>query len=143
MNTDCTDPFPNDRSPTTIARPLSLSAPATISLAEALTRSTSTAIGKSGSVPGALAEAEPLQVLRERLLAQPLGEPEDVVKQQPADAGHGMAAELEVMFNFRGDLDALQEQLAGMGESLVIARLNEQDGRVHIHSREAGENTVG
>ena len=72
-------------------------------------------------------------------LAQPLGEPEDVVEHQPAnDAGHGMAAELEVMFNFRGDLDALQEQLAGMGESLVIARLNEQDGRVHIHSREAG-----
>ena len=49
-----------------------------------------------------------------------------------------MAAELEVMFNFRGDLDALQEQLAGMGESLVIARLDEQDGRVHIHSRQAG-----
>lgn len=72
-------------------------------------------------------------------LAQPLGEPEDVVKHQPAnDAGHGVAAELEVMFNFRGDLDALQEQLAGMGESLVIARLDEQDGRVHIHSREAG-----
>ena len=42
------------------------------------------------------------------------------------------------MLNFRGDLDALQEQLAGMGESLVIARLDEQDGRVHIHSREAG-----
>lgn len=71
-------------------------------------------------------------------LAQPLGEPEGVVKQQPADAGHGVVAELEVMFNFRGDLDALQDQLAGMGESLVIARLDEQDGRVHIHSREAG-----
>lgn len=71
--------------------------------------------------------------------AQPLGELKDVVKQQPAgDAGHGVAAELEVMFNFRGDLDALQEQLAGKGESLVIARLDEQDGRVHIHSREAG-----
>ncbi|MDN8604447.1 DAK2 domain-containing protein [Corynebacterium ureicelerivorans] len=71
-------------------------------------------------------------------LAQPLGEPEDVVRHQPTNAGHGVAAELEVMFNFRGDLDALQEQLAGMGESLVIARLDEQDGRVHIHSREAG-----
>lgn len=72
-------------------------------------------------------------------LAQPLGEPEDVVKHQPAgDAGHGVVAELEVMFNFRGDLEALQEQLAGMGESLVIARLDERDGKVHIHSREAG-----
>lgn len=71
-------------------------------------------------------------------LAQPLGEPEDVVRHQLTNAGHGVAAELEVMFNFRGDLDALQEQLAGMGESLVIARLDEQDGRVHIHSREAG-----
>lgn len=71
-------------------------------------------------------------------LAQPLGKPEDVVRHQPTNAGHGVAAELEVMFNFRGDLDALQEQLAGMGESLVIARLDEQDGRVHIHSREAG-----
>lgn len=72
-------------------------------------------------------------------LAQPLGEPEDVVKHQPMnDAGHGVAAELEVMFNFRGDLDALQEQLVGMGESLVIARLDKQDGRVHIHSRQAG-----
>ena len=71
-------------------------------------------------------------------LAQPLGEPEDVVKHEPTNAGHGVGAELEVMFTFRGDLDALQEQLAGMGESLVIARLDEQDGRVHIHSREAG-----
>ena len=51
---------------------------------------------------------------------------------------HGAGAELEVMFDYRGDLDALQEQLAGMGESLIIARITDHDGRVHIHSREPG-----
>ena len=51
---------------------------------------------------------------------------------------HGTEAELEVMFDFRGDLDALQGRLEDMGDSLIIARISDDDGRVHIHSREAG-----
>lgn len=64
------------------------------------------------------------------------GIPEDAVKQVPE--GHGAAGELEVMFTFRGDLDALKAQLSELGDSLIVAPLNEGEGKVHIHSREAG-----
>ena len=45
-----TVPLPNDRCPTSVARPLSCSAPATISLADALPRSMRTTTRIEGSV---------------------------------------------------------------------------------------------
>ena len=46
--------------------------------------------------------------------------------------------QLEVMFFFDGDLGTLESALAGLGDSLVIARAEETSGRVHIHSHAAG-----
>ena len=65
------------------------------------------------------------------------GEPEDVDRQTPQT--HGTQGELEVMFSFRGDLDALKGELAGLGDSLIIAPLNDAEATVHIHSRDAGK----
>lgn len=65
------------------------------------------------------------------------GEPEDVDRHMPET--HGTQGELEVMFSFRGDLDALNGELAGLGESLIIAPLNDNEATVHIHSRDAGK----
>lgn len=53
----------------------------------------------------------------------------------PAAAAGGA---LEVLFMFDGDLAALERELAGMGDSLVVARLGEQRGKVHIHTTAAG-----
>ena len=52
-------------------------------------------------------------------------------------------SELEVVFYFSGDLDALAADLAPLGNSLIIARDGTTDsgdanGSVHIHSRRAG-----
>lgn len=65
------------------------------------------------------------------------GEPEDVDRQMPET--HGAQGELEVMFSFRGDLEALKGQLAGLGDSLILAPLNDGEATVHIHSRDAGK----
>ena len=65
------------------------------------------------------------------------GEPEDVDKHMPET--HGTQGELEVMFSFRGDLEALKGELAGLGDSLIIAPLNDAEATVHIHSRDAGK----
>lgn len=65
------------------------------------------------------------------------GEPEDVDRQTPQT--HGTQGELEVMFSFRGDLEALEGQLAGLGDSLIVAPLNDAEATVHIHSRDAGK----
>lgn len=65
------------------------------------------------------------------------GEPEDVDRQTPET--HGTQGELEVMFSFRGDLNALKGELAGLGDSLIIAPLNDAEATVHIHSRHAGK----
>ena len=65
------------------------------------------------------------------------GEPEGVVRQMPET--HGARGELEVMFNFRGDLEALKGKLAGLGDSLIVAPLNDGEATVHIHSRDAGK----
>ncbi|MCZ9291911.1 DAK2 domain-containing protein [Corynebacterium lehmanniae] len=64
-------------------------------------------------------------------------EPEDVDRQKPET--HGARGELEVMFNFRGDLEALKGELAGLGDSLIVAPLNDGEATVHIHSRDAGK----
>ena len=65
------------------------------------------------------------------------GAPEDVDRQMPET--HGTQGELEVMFSFRGDLDALKGELAGLGDSLIVAPLNDSEATVHIHSRNAGK----
>ncbi|MGX0630722.1 fatty acid kinase [Corynebacterium afermentans] len=65
------------------------------------------------------------------------GEPEGVDRQMPET--HGTQGELEVMFSFRGNLDALKSELAGLGDSLIIAPLNDSEATVHIHSRNAGK----
>ncbi|WCZ34454.1 MULTISPECIES: DAK2 domain-containing protein [Corynebacterium] len=65
------------------------------------------------------------------------GSPEDVDRQ--TSETHGTQGELEVMFSFRGDLDALKSELAGLGDSLIIAPLNDSEATVHIHSRNAGK----
>lgn len=56
----------------------------------------------------------------------------------PAHPQHGEPGNLEVMFYFRGDLDALEATLSELGDSLVTARANESEGTVHIHSTRAG-----
>ncbi|WP_286205303.1 DAK2 domain-containing protein [Corynebacterium afermentans] len=65
------------------------------------------------------------------------GSPEDVDRQTPET--HGTQGELEVMFSFRGNLDALKSELAGLGDSLIVAPLNDSEATVHIHSRNAGK----
>ena len=65
------------------------------------------------------------------------GAPEDVDRQMPET--HGTQGELEVMFSFRGDLHALKGELAGLGDSLIVAPLNDSEATVHIHSRDAGK----
>lgn len=87
---------------------------------------------------GLVAVLETLTEAQEAPGAQepPQGEPEDVDRRKPD--GHGAEAELEVMFHFAGDLDALQERLKVMGESLVVASISDAEGMVHIHSRTAG-----
>lgn len=65
------------------------------------------------------------------------GEPEDVDRHMPEI--HGAQGELEVMFSFRGDLEALKGELVGLGDSLIVAPLNDGEATVHIHSRDAGK----
>lgn len=74
-------------------------------------------------------------VLLETLLAEIEGEahPETPVRDIPE------TTELEVMFYFVGDLPDLEQQLAPLGNSLVIARATDDEGTVHIHSRTPGE----
>ena len=68
------------------------------------------------------------------------GDQGGVDKQQPLTQSemHGGAANLEVMFLFEGDVDALEAAISPLGDSLVSARLGERQAKVHIHSREAG-----
>ena len=47
-------------------------------------------------------------------------------------------AEIEAVFYFGGDLEALAEELRELGTSLVIARTDDTHANVHIHSHDAG-----
>lgn len=54
-------------------------------------------------------------------------------------AGHGHGGYLEVMFSIDGvALDAVRDALAPLGDSLVIAHMDNTSGTVHIHSHDAG-----
>lgn len=75
-------------------------------------------------------------VLLEALLAEIRGTAASAAV--PTMTTTGPAAELEVMFFFLGDLATLEDSLAGLGNSLVLARIDETSARVHIHSREPG-----
>ncbi|MDK4283181.1 DAK2 domain-containing protein [Corynebacterium pseudodiphtheriticum] len=44
---------------------------------------------------------------------------------------------LEVMFFFTGDVDQLEAGIAPLGDSLIIARVNDSEATVHIHSHRA------
>lgn len=57
---------------------------------------------------------------------------------ETANTQHGEPGNLEVMFYFHGDIDALEATLGELGDSLVTARANESEGTVHIHSTRAG-----
>lgn len=50
----------------------------------------------------------------------------------------GECAEIEAIFFFEGNLASIEETLAPLGNSLVIARATETSASVHIHSAEAG-----
>ncbi|MCP1388593.1 DAK2 domain-containing protein [Corynebacterium sp. TA-R-1] len=90
-----------------------------------------------------------LVVLLEALTDEAGGGPQPALTGQhkaaagPAGAAaadhHGIGGNIEVMFMFDGDLDALERALAPLGDSLVIARIGEGTGKVHIHSTSAGQ----
>lgn len=75
-------------------------------------------------------------VLLETLHEQLTGEG-DVDKHFEVETAHGTPGELEVMFTFFGDVDALQAEISPLGNSLTIAR-GDEFSTVHIHSVEAG-----
>lgn len=78
-------------------------------------------------------------VLLEALAAEVLGRGTPVAKHAAIDTDTA-AAELEVMFYFRGErLDELVQRIDAMGNSLLVARDSDTSGKVHIHTDEAGE----
>lgn len=96
-------------------------------LAELDPAAPSPADGRSGAAPAEVPVFVP------GAAASP--EEEDTVQR------HGVPGELEVMFLLRGGeetVDTLEEQLAGLGDSLTVAR-GEQEARFHIHTRRAGD----
>lgn len=56
----------------------------------------------------------------------------------PANMSASAPANIEVLFMFSGDLDTLERELGTLGDSLIVARLGEREGKVHIHSTQAG-----
>uniref|UniRef100_UPI0025D57EB6 DAK2 domain-containing protein n=1 Tax=uncultured Corynebacterium sp. TaxID=159447 RepID=UPI0025D57EB6 len=60
------------------------------------------------------------------------------VGENESGESHGHAGWLEVMFFFTGPVDELENALAGMGTSLVIARATDTEAQIHIHSLNAG-----
>lgn len=66
----------------------------------------------------------------------------DVGTAGEGETGHvessSSAPPLEVLFAFRGDNAALEQELTPMGDSLVTARLADDEATVHIHSFDAG-----
>ncbi|AQQ15134.1 DAK2 domain protein [Corynebacterium glaucum] len=79
-----------------------------------------------------------LVVLLEALLGDATVQPTEPFDLEPdATVAHGTTGNLEVMFMFAGNVDVLERELSVMGDSLVIARL-EDAAKVHIHSHDAG-----
>lgn len=82
-----------------------------------------------------------LVVLLDALFAEVTGNQPEAL--EPAAHGspetsEGHAGEIEVMFYFRGDLSVLEGAVAPLGTSLIVARANDSEGSVHIHSSAAG-----
>lgn len=109
-------------------------------LAEA-TAAARTALANTPSQLDALREAGVVDaggtgflILLETLLAELDGEPESsiplmVEAVQPA---------LEVMCHLQGGVEEARRTLPQMGDSLIIAPIDEETATIHIHSREAG-----
>ncbi|MCZ9297749.1 DAK2 domain-containing protein [Corynebacterium hesseae] len=78
-------------------------------------------------------------ILLECLLAQVTGEePANPPLSVSTPAKPEGLAEIEVVFFFEGNLAEVEQALAPLGNSLVIARATDASGSVHIHSSEAG-----
>lgn len=76
-----------------------------------------------------------LVILLESLLAEVDGN----AQPQPVPVMNQVATqEIEVVFNYAGDVDTLERELAPMGNSLVVARITDGEARFHIHSADAG-----
>lgn len=130
--------------------------PDPVRVAEAATVAAQTALANTPSQLEALRAAgvvdaggTGLVIMLETLLAELRGDvsggfgdvQRGVEKQRPresyANAPH--PASIEVLFMFKGDVDALERAIAPLGESLVVARIAADEGKVHIHSAEAGK----
>lgn len=79
-----------------------------------------------------------LVILLEELLGEVTGQAAGSTETGGAYEPHSQPADLEVMFLFSGPLDELESALSTMGTSLVVARVHETHGKVHIHSADAG-----
>lgn len=78
-------------------------------------------------------------ILLECLLAQVTGEePANQPLSVSAPEKPEELAEIEAVFFFEGNLAEVEQTLAPLGNSLVIARATDTSGSVHIHSPEAG-----
>lgn len=78
-------------------------------------------------------------ILLECLLAQVTGEePANQPLSVSAPEKPEELAEIEAVFFFEGNLAEVEQTLAPLGNSLVIARATDTSGSVHIHSAEAG-----
>lgn len=64
--------------------------------------------------------------------------PASIPASAPANISASAPANIEVLFIFSGDLDTLERELGTLGDSLIVARLGEREGKVHIHSTQAG-----
>lgn len=79
-----------------------------------------------------------LVILLEELYKEITGEEPGAAPVEAPEEPHSEPANLEVMFFFEGPVDELEQAIAPLGTSLVIARADDTRGKVHIHSVTAG-----
>ncbi|SDS13384.1 DAK2 domain-containing protein [Corynebacterium timonense] len=79
-----------------------------------------------------------LVILLEEFVGEVAGRDAASAEEPEDHEPHSQPAELEVMFLFSGPLDELEAALTHMGTSLVVARVHDTHGKVHIHSADAG-----
>lgn len=105
------------------------------------------ALRKAGVVDaGGMGLVVLLEALGEEVGARPFAtssngeavEAPTVSESHESQESHGTAGNLEVMFMFEGDVDSLEADLQGLGDSLIVARADDRSAKVHIHSTDAG-----
>lgn len=130
-----------------VERAAGMNAAATaLEVAQAATSAASTALARTPSQLPVLRDAgvvdaggTGLVILLEALVEELSGEAVERTAAVLDPRGHtSEPAELEVLFFFEGDVAALEAAIAPLGQSLVVARVNEGQAKVHIHSRQAG-----